>query len=120
MGPLGRLLYGIRFLLELGGLAAIAFWGVRTGGSLLSSIALAVAAPLALLTIWRTVVAPDAPRRLTGLSRLGVELAVFGLAAAALVDTGLPGVGTAFGAVAALDSVGVFVYERRGGTPPAR
>jgi multisubunit Na+/H+ antiporter MnhF subunit len=118
VGALGWLLYGVRFLLELTGLAAVAFWGVRTGGSLLSSVALAVAAPLALLTVWRTFVAPTAPRRLAGPARLGVELVVFGLAAAALVDAGLPDAGIAFGAVALLDSVAVFVYERRGGTPP--
>ena len=95
----------LRFLLELCLLAALAVWGGQAGGSLAADVALAILAPLAAAAVWGTVVAPRAPRRAPDPARLGIELLLFGLGAAALIAAGHSGLGLALGIVGALNAV---------------
>jgi hypothetical protein len=74
----------LRFLLELAALAAVAYWGYRSGRTGPLRIALAVAAPLAVATIWILFVAPEASMLLPEPWHLALEVAVFGAAAAVL------------------------------------
>lgn len=53
----------VRFLLELGALAALAYWGYRTGTGF-ARYALALGAPLAAAVVWGVLVAPKSSRRL--------------------------------------------------------
>jgi hypothetical protein len=78
---------GLRFLLELSALAALAYWGSQTG-SLPVAITLAVVTPLAGAVLWGLFVAPKAPRRLHGARRLLVEVPFFAAATAGLAATG--------------------------------
>lgn len=78
---------GLRFLLELCALAALAYWGSQTGSTAVS-IVLAIAAPLAMAVIWGLLVAPKATRQLQGLRRLALEIVLFGAAAAGLAVAG--------------------------------
>jgi hypothetical protein len=78
---------GLRFLLELCALAALAYWGLQTG-PLAVSIVLAIVAPLAGATLWGVFAAPKSSRRLRGARRLVVEIPFFGGAAAGLAATG--------------------------------
>ncbi len=55
---------GLAFLLELGALAALGFWGVHTGQSLLADIALGAGAPLLAAGVWAMLAAPKSERRL--------------------------------------------------------
>jgi hypothetical protein len=95
---------GLRFLLELGALAAVAYWGFTTGDGLLRWV-LGIAAPVAVAVVWWLFVSPkaavDAPRPV----RLAVELAVWTAAGAALWAAGHPALGVAFFVVAVVSGV---------------
>jgi len=78
---------GVRFLLELAALAALAYWGSQTG-PLAVSIVLAIAAPLAGAVLWGIFAAPKSRHRLRGARRLIVEIPFFGAAVAGLAATG--------------------------------
>jgi hypothetical protein len=78
---------GVRFLLELAALAALAYWGSQTG-SLPVSIVLAIGAPLAGAVLWGIFAAPKSRHRLRGARRLIVEIPFFGAAAAGLAAAG--------------------------------
>jgi hypothetical protein len=73
---------GLRFLLELCTLAALAYAGFEL------FIPLAVVFPLAAALTWGQFVAPRAPRRLDDPVRLGVEVLYFGAGIVALALTG--------------------------------
>jgi hypothetical protein len=82
----------LRFLLELSALAALCYWGFKTGTGTISKVVLGIGAPLATAVLWSTFVAPAAPVSSPGALRFLLELAVFGVAAAALYSAGRPGV----------------------------
>ena len=77
----------LAFLLELCALAALGYWGARTGGGPVAKVALGLGAPLFAAVLWGTFAAPKAPVSVP-LVGLGVKLAVFGSAATALYATG--------------------------------
>lgn len=81
---------GVRFVLEICAFAALAYWGYRTGDSLIARIGLAVGAPLAAVSAWALFVAPKAWLGVGPVTRLAVELAVFAAAVAALASLGSP------------------------------
>jgi hypothetical protein len=78
----------VRFLLELWMLAALGYWGFKTGEQLLVKIGLGLGAPLLAGLVWGIFLAPKAPRRLQEPLLLIVELVIFGLAIAALYHIG--------------------------------
>ena len=79
------LILAMRFLTELCALAALGYWGLRTGEGVMKWV-LGIGAPLLAAVLWSLFVAPGttAPVAL----RVIVEVAVFGTAAAALYVTG--------------------------------
>lgn len=85
-------LAGVRFLAELGLLAAFGYVGVRialgagwgTAAGLVAAIVLAALAA----SVWGRWVSPKAPARLADPARLAVELALFGTAGVALAVLG--------------------------------
>jgi cytochrome b len=88
---------GLRFLLELCMLAAVAFWGVDAGGGTPARVGLGVAAPVAVAVVWGLAISPKARFRPGKAWWVLLQLALFGLAAAALVAAGHPFLGAAFG-----------------------
>jgi hypothetical protein len=88
----------IRFLLELGALGALGWWGAHLGGSLPAKVALGAALPLAAVVVWGAFVAPNASFDAPGAVRLALQVAVFGAGAAGLLALGRSGLATAFGA----------------------
>jgi Protein of unknown function (DUF2568) len=78
---------GLKFLLELAALAALAIWGASLSGTA-TAVGVAIAAPLAMAIVWGAFCAPRASRRLAMPARAVLELGVFALAAAALVAAG--------------------------------
>jgi hypothetical protein len=92
----GQLNLALKFLLELGALAAFAVWGAST------SVLLAIALPVIAAVAWGLFAAPKARRRLSLPLRAPFELGVFALAAAALWDA----VSAAWAAVFAALAVG--------------
>jgi hypothetical protein len=92
-------LLALRFLLELGALAALAWWGAGI------SVAVAVAAPLLFAAAWGTFTSPKARVRLRLGARRAVELALWVAAAAALGAAWTPLAGAVFAAVAVADAL---------------
>jgi hypothetical protein len=101
----------LKFLLELGALAAFAYWGSRTGPTAVN-VVLGVGAPLAMAVVWGTWAAPKASRRLAGRARIGLELSVFTLAALALVAAGAPVIAAIFAALVVLNAVLLNVFDQ--------
>jgi hypothetical protein len=104
----------VRLLLELGALAALAYWGLQAGQGTAMKVLLGVGAPLLAALLWGTFVAPKAKRRLADPPRLTLELAVFGAGAAALVASGLTALAAAFALVVAVSLALMFAWGQRG------
>jgi membrane protein YdbS with pleckstrin-like domain len=111
--PLRAASAGLRFLLELAALAAVAYWGVAVGDGLLQQVALAAGAVVLLTGVWGLFVAPKAVRRLGDPLRLVVELVVFGVAVGALVSVGEVVVGVVFGLLVVVSEVAVWLLGQR-------
>jgi hypothetical protein len=77
----------LKFALELAALAAFVYCGTTLDGTAVWSLA-AVAVPLAMTVLWGRFAAPKAQRRLPRATRIPFELAVFALAAGALLAAG--------------------------------
>lgn len=82
---------GVRFLLELCALAALAVWGWQAVGQVVLQVLLAVGTPAVAATAWGLWVAPRASHRLADPARLGVEGLVFAAAVAGLLAVGHAG-----------------------------
>lgn len=85
----------LRFLLELGALAAVALWGWRTGDGALRFV-LPVAAVSAVVAVWALFVSPKRTIELPLAARLVIELAVWVAAGAALWASGYHALALAF------------------------
>ena len=90
LSPFIALNLGVRFLLEIAMLCALAWAGAEVGAgvSWLVSVVLALALALPAALVWGLFVAPKAPRRLDDPTRLVVELLLFASAADALAYVG--------------------------------
>ena len=93
----------IRFIVELLGIVAVAYWGWQTGPEGIGRIALAVAAAAALIVVWAFVVAPKADNPLSQPARdiIGTVLAL--VAAAGLAVAGQPQLALVFAVVVVSD-----------------
>ena len=103
---------GLRFVLELCALAAVAYWGWSEHGGIWRWL-LVIAAPLAVAVLWGNTIAPKAKRRVDDPWRLAVELLVFGAATAALVAAGQPTLAIAFAGAVALHLLLTFALGQR-------
>jgi hypothetical protein len=103
---------GLRFLLELGLLAAFGYWGWQTGGSTLTKIGLGLGAPLLAALEWGVFLAPASARRLVEPWRLLAEVMIFGVAVAALVSVGAPMVAWVFGILVVLNKILLLIWRQ--------
>jgi hypothetical protein len=87
------------FVVELGALAAAAYWGYEATDGAARWI-LAVAAPAAVAAVWWLFIAPKARIEVSRGAALGIELVLLGLVAAGLAAAGPVWLGIAFGALA--------------------
>jgi hypothetical protein len=106
----------VRFLCELGMLAAFGYWGFETGDGALGFV-LGLGAPVVAIVIWGAFVAPKAKRTVSLPVRLVIEVLVFGAATAALVAVGLTATGALLAVLALASSVLNAVQERRERAP---
>jgi hypothetical protein len=102
----------VRFLLEVGALAALGYWGFQTDLGPIARIGLGIGAPLLAAAAWGLFVSPKARIDASRPVRLFVELAVFGAAVAALYATGHRNLALALGAVYAVNRVLVVAWEQ--------
>jgi Protein of unknown function (DUF2568) len=103
---------GLRFLLELCALAALAYWGLRVSSGVLQWV-LGLGAPLAMAVVWGSFMSPKATRPLHDPARLLAEIAIFGLAAAALADADQPALAIALAAAVAVHLILTFAFGQR-------
>lgn len=72
------------FILEICALAAVVYWGLKTGDGLLLKILLGIGLPLIMATAWGTFRVPNdpgsAPVVIPGTLRLALELVVMAIA----------------------------------------
>lgn len=78
----------LAFSLELGMLAAFAYWGYKNGNGLVMKWLFAIGLPVLVAVLWGLILAPKAPYRLDTTFRVIVELTLFLLAAYALYRLG--------------------------------
>ena len=100
----------LRFLLELGILGALGYWGFTSGSSTWMKWALGLGAPLLAAVVWGTFVAPKAAVELSTPLHLLVELAVFGLAILALFRAGQTNLAAAFGVIYLINKVLLVIW----------
>lgn len=94
----------VAFLLELCALAALGYWGLRTGSGPVARSALAVGAPLLAAVLWGLFAAPGAPVSVP-LASVVVQLLVFGAAATALYATGRHTLAVTFAVLVVANSI---------------
>ena len=99
----------IRFIVELLGVAAVAFWGWQTGPEGIGRMALAIGAALALIGVWAFIVAPKADNPLAQPVRDMIGTGLLLAAAAALAAAGQPGIAAAFASVVVIDQLAMIV-----------
>jgi hypothetical protein len=89
----------IRFLCELGLLAALAFWGFRTYDGAAAWL-VGIGSPVVAAVLWGLFVAPKARSPVPIQVRLIIEFFLFGFGALALNRAGRPVLAVAFAALA--------------------
>jgi hypothetical protein len=102
----------LRFLLELGLLAALAAWGFGLGGVL--GVVVGIGAPVAAAATWGLLVAPKAPNRLDDPARLALELVLFALGVVALAAAGYGSLAVVLGAAALVNEALLAAWRQRG------
>src|SRR3954447_7264105 len=101
----------LKFLLELGAVAAFAYWGATAAAGTFS-VVLAIMAPGVAVVLWSVFAAPKSGRRLRRALRVPFELGVFGLAVVALFAAGQPVPAIAFGMLAAINAVLLAAFDQ--------
>ena len=111
MKALNGLNLGVRFfVVELGGLAASAYWGWEATSGV-GQLYLAIAAPLAFLAVWGLFIAPRARVQVSKTVALAIELVLLGLVAVALAAAGPVWLGVAYGAVALVSGLVNYAFK---------
>jgi hypothetical protein len=95
LGPLNMAILkpinlGIRFLLEIGLLITLGYWGFQVEANLFAKILLGLGVPMVVALIWGMFVAPNAKNLLREPWRFWLEIILFSLGFAALYQTQLP------------------------------
>lgn len=110
---------GLAFLLELLALAALAYWGFRTGDGLAPKLVFGIGAPVLAAIVWGLFAAP---RATFGLPLPGVLLAkavVYGAAVVALIAAHQPALGIVLAVLAVANTAYVTVARGRNRRPSA-
>jgi hypothetical protein len=102
---------GLKFLLELAAIAALAYWGATTADGVLA-VVLAVGAPALFIVLWGRFAAPRSGHRLPARSRIPFEFGLFALAALALVLAGSPLVAAVFAVLVVVNAALLTMFDQ--------
>ena len=103
---------GVRFLLELCALAAIAYWGWRTGNSTATKLLLAVGGVVLVAVVWGVFRSEsDAVVEVPTAVRVAIEVAVFAAAAAALAAVDRVGLAIVFAVLAGINEILNYILD---------
>jgi hypothetical protein len=100
----------LAFLLELGVLAALVFWGFSSGSGTLAKIVFGIGAPVLAIIIWALLGAPNAPWHLEGIWYLLLRIVFFGSAAVALYVAGQHVLGVVFALLFVVNTTLMYVW----------
>jgi hypothetical protein len=100
----------LAFLLELGVLVALGYWGFQTGQGTIAQIALGIGAPVIAIAVWAVFGAPRSTRRLRGAWLLLLRVVFFGAGAVTLYAAGHHTLGLAFAVVAAVNLILMYAW----------
>ena len=112
MNALKSINLGVRFLLELCMLAAVGYWGFKTGSGWFLKIASGIGGPVLIAVIWGMFVAPKAAYPLHGFVLLAMEAVLFGLGVVALYATGKHSLAWGFAVVVVVNRVLMLVWKQ--------
>jgi hypothetical protein len=103
---------GVRFLLELCMLAAVAFWGFKTQNNWLMKILLGIGLPLLIAVLWGTFLAPRATHRLSGIPFYALELVLFSTGAFSLFASGASSLGWIYTITLIVNTILLIVWKQ--------
>jgi Protein of unknown function (DUF2568) len=97
---------GVRFLLEICALAAIAYWGWRTGNSTATRLLISIGGVLLVAVVWAVFRSEsDAVVEVPTAIRIVIEVSLFAAATAALVLVDRVRLAVAFAVIAAINEI---------------
>lgn len=96
---------GLRFVLEIGALVALAWWGFHVGDSTVADLVLGLGLPLLAVVVWGLFVAPRARFSVPLKVRAPIEAAIFLAAVLAFWGVGQHGLAVAFAAAAVISEL---------------
>ena len=102
----------VRFILELGALVALGYWGFHAGKTMRQKYALAMIAPITAAGIWGLFVAPNASTDVPGAVHLTLQIAIFGAAALSLAAVGWRRWAMVFAVVALFNGILMYVWDQ--------
>jgi hypothetical protein len=102
----------VRFLLELCMLAAIGYWGFRTGSGVAMKIILGIGLPLLIAVVWGLFLSPKASHPVRGISRELLELILFGSGAVALFASGVAHLGGLYTVILVVNKLLLFLWKQ--------
>ena len=102
----------LSFLLELCMLAALGYWGFKTGNGVVTQLLLCLGVPLLAAVVWGIFLAPASSRRLRGPLHLALEFVIFGLAFIALYVAGQPVLAGIFVIIYVINKVLQYVWRQ--------
>ena len=103
---------GVLFLIELGALAAVGYWGFTRDVSTPLAWLLGLGAPAVLIALWSQFGSQKAKYKTRGAVRVGFELLWFGAGVAALAAAGATGWAITFAAVCAVSKTLAVVWRQ--------
>ena len=103
----------LRFFLELGALAAVAYWGATTATGRVSRIGLAIALPSLVAVVWALFISPKARIPTGPFGRAFLGLVIFLIAAAVLWSRDRTVLATIYGSLAVISSVLILVWPQQ-------
>ena|SRR5689334_2813349 len=103
---------GVLFLIELGALAAVGFWGFTRDVAAPLGWLLGLGGPAVLVVLWALFGSQKATYKTHGAVRVGFELLWFGAGVAALWAAGQVGWAIAFAAVCAVSKTLAVVWHQ--------
>jgi hypothetical protein len=86
----------LRFLLELGMLGAVGYWGFKTGDGAAMQGLLGIGGPLLMALVWGTFISPKAKIEVPSVAWIGLQAVLFGIAAVALASYASPALAASF------------------------
>jgi hypothetical protein len=108
----------VRFLLELCMLAALGYWGFETDDSAVAQWALGLGVPVAAAVVWGMFIAPKARYPVPIAVWIGLQVVLFGSAAAGLAAVASTGLAVLFVIAVVLHGAAMAALGLRGAPRP--